>query len=204
MYQSWKFRIVAGGHNIRDLYNAKVMEDVVQYVPASFPGVRYGMAHEGLHSNSASYHGDKRSAYLSTPLGGKAKFLRLPTSFMGRIPRNKRHIRFSYARIRRAMYGFNRSGADFSARVEKKLRSMGWIKVRDVVQGMFYRGKVISIVYCDDMIVSGPKILAFKYFTEIHHELGFSEKSYSSPALMHYVGILGRTKELTEQVHVFS
>jgi hypothetical protein len=92
------------------------------------------------------------------------------------------------------MYGFRRAGADFSSRITKKLESLGWKKIRDAVQGVFIRKDCILVVYSDDMMVSGPRAMAYQFYKEIHTVLGFSLKSFENPVLTHYVGITREVK----------
>ena len=77
------------------------------------------------------------------------------------IPRNKQHVHRPVARVRRAIYGFKRAGADYGAHLKRKMKdlrigSLRARKIRDVVAscwviGDHMTGVVVIIVYVDDV-----------------------------------------------------
>lgn len=185
----WKFRIVAVGNNVKDVYRQQVVEHIVQEVPASLPEVKFGMTYGGFFNPSEARHGDMRGVYLTSILGGKPKFLRIPPYLRHKIPKRRRFRGSPYARVKRAMCGFIRAGADFADRVRRKVVAMGWIRVRDAVMGVYFRGKVVMIVYSDDLFLVGPRVLVIKHFDGLHATLKFSDKSYADSILRNFVGI---------------
>ena len=88
---------------MRDVPNRKVIEEVIQMIPASMPEVRYGMAHAGMFQDGVSLHGDIRAAYITTPIGGTPKFLKVPGYLRHKLPPQKRGLKKPRCRIRLAM-----------------------------------------------------------------------------------------------------
>ena len=86
-----------------------------------------------------------RVVRIDCVLGGAPKFLRLPSYLRHKLPKKRRSPLRKYARIKGAMYGFKRAGADFSDKVRRLVVKAGWKRCRDAVLGVYYRGNIIMI-----------------------------------------------------------
>ena len=194
----WKFRFVVRGNNVVDVFGSQVQEEVLQETPVAMPETRYAYAHAAAQEDGVSLHGDVEGAYLTSDLGGNPRYLRL----RGRlredprvIPRNMQYrLRKPCVRIRKAFYGFKRSGADFGAHFKKKMKSLklrGWVvrKVRDVTSSVWIIGPVLIIVYVDDVSPHGPRKETYEVSWLLDALLGVSEKSKKNPELHRFVGI---------------
>ena len=114
------------------------------------------------------------------------------------IPEKYRHLLRPVCRIRVAMYGLKRSGADFGQKLIKDMTSTGWKKVRDTSPSMWIKLRCLAIAYVDDIGLSGPKGEAYIEYASLDKRIGFGKKSKDHPELTMYAGIcyeaLGFTK----------
>ncbi|KAA8494625.1 Retrovirus-related Pol polyprotein from transposon TNT 1-94 [Porphyridium purpureum] len=124
-----KVRLVAAGNNLRDVGGALTHQDVPYAAPASLASLRVTVALAAARGHSVAKL-DVTSAYLQVQLGGPPVFVRLPKE----LPESRDGV----YRLEKALYGLERSGADFIAETSKKLQAQGW---REVAQSLFVRDK---------------------------------------------------------------
>ncbi|KAA8493471.1 Retrovirus-related Pol polyprotein from transposon TNT 1-94 [Porphyridium purpureum] len=72
-------------------------------------------------------------------------FVRLPEE----LPESKEGV----FRLRRALYGLERSGADFIIEVTRRLNEQGW---KEAAPSLFAREKATLAAYVDDFLLAGP------------------------------------------------
>ena len=164
---------------------------------------RFALCHAASYADGVSLRGDVQGAFPTSDIGGPAKWMRIRGAMRADprvIPRNKQHVKRPVARVRKALYGFKRAGADYGAHLKKKMRQLkvGGLrarKLRDVVASVWIIGDhmtgiVVIIVYVDDVSPNGPRKLAVFVYNELDLFLGFSEKSKENPELTKFVGMV--------------
>jgi len=164
------------GDNVFTAWGERIWEEVIQTVPVGPPEVRLAMGHQALFPTGIGVHGDVDGAYLTTEIAGKPKFLILPKALLGLVPGTKKHLRRPCARIRRALYGLKRAGADFGEKARRILISLGFEEIRDVTASVYVKGNILLIVYSDDHYISGPEKEVRIEYAILDERFGYSKK----------------------------
>ena len=105
---------------------------------------------------------DVTGAYLQSKLGGRPVGIVLPPTLWPESWRN-RGLKRPVLRLRRALYGLQRSGFDWAEKAHDVLSAHGWQVIPDVVDSMYMLQKkgqtCILALYVDDTLASGPREL---------------------------------------------
>ena len=146
-------RLVGLGHAVRDT-TGKVIKNTEDFfmTPASLFCLRL-MLFYTLITNAVCTRSDVRGAYLNAPLGGAAKYLRLPKRLW---PKSWFSMRDPVVRIHRALYGLQRSGFDWDEWFEAILAQKGWKRLAVTGSCIFVRGLCLLLYYVDDLLIAGP------------------------------------------------
>lgn len=187
----WKARFVALGDNVFSAWGERIWEDVIQTTPVGLPEVRLAFTHQALFPQDGGRHGDVDGAYLTTEMAGKPKFLILPKSLWVILPDKKKNMRRPCIRIRKALYGLKRAGADFGEKARRTLISLGYEEIRDVTASVFVKWPIMLIAYSDDHYFSGPKDIVDREFDVLDKTFGYSKKTGEAKgsADIYFVGI---------------
>ncbi len=181
--QKYKARLVADGHNVRTVYGALAEEPELFATNTSLAELRFLVAHALSFADGYAAQADIDGAYLNADLGGAPKFIQLPKQMQemidsgeiwsdhpdlelfqaARVNKTKprggpgigRHIGTVY-RLRRALYGLQRSGFDWADCLKDALAQLGWIAIPER-QHLYKRGFTLMAVYVDDLALGGPK-----------------------------------------------
>ena len=90
---------------------------------------------------------------------GRPVWIVLPPSCWPPEWRNK--YRSPVLRLRRALYGLQRSGFDWAAKAKHVLTKHGWIEIVDVVDSVYMlsgpKGTCLLALYVDDILAAGPE-----------------------------------------------
>ncbi|KAA8491362.1 Copia protein [Porphyridium purpureum] len=150
--QRYKVRFVAAGNNLKSHDGERAEQPVPYAAPSSLAALRLVLAWAAA-CNHAVMGMDMTSAYLQSDLRGDPVFICLPEEAPG--------ARKGVYRLRKALYGLPRAGADFVHETADKLRKAGWT---ERVASVFWRDGVYIVAYVDDFLIVGPqaKILQVK------------------------------------------
>ena len=113
---------------------------------------------------------DVSGAYLQSRLGGRPVWVVLPPAFWPEAWR-KRGMKQPVLRLRKALYGLQRSGFDWAKKAHKVLSNLGWQIVPDVVDALYVlregRSMCIMALYVDDILAAGPGPMLVKSLNAI-------------------------------------
>lgn len=185
----WKARMLVQGCGQRDVYDKPVIDEVIQTVPAGMPEQRLGHAHQAMFDDGIGLVGDVDGFYLTTLLGGVAKFLSIFAALFPLFPDRIKTMKDPVARCRKAFYGFKRAGADAGEKAARKLKKLGFKQIKDVAMSVFVRWPILLIVYSDDMNPNGPAGPCWEAWKQLDKEFVFSKKNPSA-MLTKYIGIV--------------
>ncbi len=101
---------------------------------------------------------DVNGAYLQSLLGGRPVWLALPQHCWPKAWDGQ--YKNPVLRLRRALYGLQRSGFDWAKKARHVLTHHGWVEITDVIDSVFTlsgpTGMCILALYVDDVIMAGP------------------------------------------------
>jgi hypothetical protein len=185
----YKARLVAGGHNERDVYNNRIIEVYVHIVPASLLTIRVLYFHASCFADGTVATGDVTNAYVTSVLLGDPVYLAPPPQ--------RRNARFvdGVLLLHKALYGLKRSGLDWGTKVRRDLTDIFFcLWVRDIGEtSMFRLHNVVIIVATDDFGLGGPKLEVDTLYMKLDLHFGFSQKSKTA----RYGGVMaGLTREV--------
>ena len=155
---TYKARLVAQGCNVRDQNGRKVLADPLE-LPYDVPGGIETLRIFLSMCNALGYEGlvsDIDYAYLHANLGGGPVYMYLPKEL---APPG---MRKPVARLKKALYGLQRSGGDFAHHARSILEKLGY-KSCDIDRNLYIKkvkGEQIFIfLYVDDIFVGTHKNL---------------------------------------------
>jgi len=155
----WKARIVAGGNRLLDINGQHFREKGLHGAPTSLEAIRLVCWWATMNPTHILLQADVTGAYLQSRLGGRPVWVVLPPSLWPQSWRNKGYKQ-PVLRLRKALYGLQRSGFDWAKRAHSVLSSLGWTVIPDVVDAVYIKrdGKQVCILalYVDDILASGP------------------------------------------------
>lgn len=189
LQREWKGRFVILGNNVTDTYGQQIVEDVIQVIPSTMCEARLLFLHRSLTEGGVLLHADGDGAYFTSLLGGKPKFLRMTRHLRSLLHDKFKHFKRPVTRIRVAMYGLKRSGADYGQKLIADVKACGWVKIRDTAPSMWRKGLCLLIAYVDDLGLAGPRREAMPEYAALDQRVGFGKKSKSNPELSLYAGI---------------
>jgi hypothetical protein len=185
----YKARLVAGGHNVRDVFNNRVHEIFIHIVPASLLTIRILFFHASCYAGGIVVTGDVTNAYVNSELGGDPVYLSPPAE-----RKNPKFVD-GVLLLHKALYGLKRSGLDWGTKVRCDVTSIfkyQWI--RDIGEtSMFRKAEVVIIVATDDFGLAGPAPETNLEYDALDKHFGFSAKSREDRTL----GVMaGLTREV--------
>ena len=113
---------------------------------------------------------DVSGAYLQSRLGGRPVWVVLPPACWPKAWHD-RGLKQPVLRLRKALYGLQRSGFDWAKKAHKVFSNLGWQVVPDVVDAVYVlrQGKSLCIMasYVDDILAAGPGPMLVKALNAI-------------------------------------
>ena len=111
-----------------------------------------------MNSTHELLQADVTGAYLQSKLGARPVGIVLPPTLWPESWRN-RGLKRPVLRLRRALYGLQRSGFDWAEKGHDVLSAHGWQVIPDVVMYMLQmKGQTcILALYVDDTLTSSPR-----------------------------------------------
>lgn len=157
----WRFkaRACATGNYVESSSGWQCFEDPDSLVgkPADMTAARLSMI-QTLSTGGDLEQADAQSAYCQAPIKGSPKWLSIPRSLrkVFGIPED---MTMPVCRMRRALYGLQRSSFDWQSHAEEKLQASGWRNCWRGGQGVFHKvfhgQRVLLTIYVDYLIVGG-------------------------------------------------
>jgi hypothetical protein len=166
--KKWKARACANGAWIWDTYGyqTKAVDDDMYNSPVNFRAFRTTMMMAHLRK-WCTRQGDVAGAYLEAELKGPPVFIRLPQQLRPETPAWK-NTQDPFVKLVKALYGLQRSGFDWAAKLENALKELGYHKSQ-TEDGVFYNAEATIVVYVDDLVLCTTRNIAEKAKKDLEH-----------------------------------
>ena len=168
----WKARLVAGGNALLDSCGVHYREENLYGSPTSLEAVRFICWWAVMNPIHTLVQSDVHGAYLQSNLGGRPVWLVLPPLCWPASWRGK--YKQPVLRLRKAMYGLQRSGFDWAKRAHSVLSKHGWVLVPDVIDCVYMlsssEGICVLALYVDDILASGPESMLLESLAAISRD----------------------------------
>jgi len=155
----WKARLVAGGNRLLDINGNHYKEKGLYGAPTSLEAIRLVCWWSTMHADHVLLQADVSGAYLQSRLGGRPVWVVLPPTLWPKSWKDK-GMRQPVLRLRKALYGLQRSGFDWAKKAHSVLSNLGWVIIPDVVDAVYVLrdGSRVCILalYVDDLLAAGP------------------------------------------------
>jgi len=155
----WKARLVAGGNRLLDNHGNHYKEKGLYGAPTSLEAIRLVCWWATMSPEHVLLQADVSGAYLQSRLGGRPVWVVLPPVLWPKAWHD-RGMKQPVLRLRKALYGLQRSGFDWAKKAHKVLSSLGWQVVPDVVDAVYIlregKSTCILALYVDDILAAGP------------------------------------------------
>ena len=166
----WKARLVAGGNRLLDNEGNHYREKGLYGAPTSLEAIRLVCWWATMSADHVLLQADVSGAYLQSRLGGRPVWVVLPPAFWPDAW-HKRGFRQPVLRLRKALYGLQRSGFDWAMKAHKVLSGHGWKIIPNVVDAVYVLKEGTSIclmaLYVDDILAAGPGDMLVKALNAI-------------------------------------
>jgi len=158
----WKARLVAGGNRLLDAHGVHYKERGLYGAPTSLEAIRLVCWWATMNPDHILLQADVSGAYLQSKLGGRPVWVVLPPTLWPEAWRDK-GFRQPVLRLRKALYGLQRSGFDWAKKAHSVLSNLGWAIIPDVVDAVYILrrdGQIcILALYVDDILAAGPSTM---------------------------------------------
>ena len=166
----WKARLVAGGNRLLDNEGNHYREKGLYGAPTSLEAIRLVCWWATMCADHVLLQADVSGAYLQSRLGGRPVWVVLPPAFWPQ-DWHDRGLKQPVLRLRKALYGLQRSGFDWAKKANAVLSTLGWVLVPDVVDAVYTlregSSMCIMALYVDDILAAGPGPMLVKSLNAI-------------------------------------
>ena len=166
----WKARLVAGGNRLLDNEGKHYREKGLYGAPTSLEAIRLVCWWATMCADHVLLQADVSGAYLQSRLGGRPVWVVLPPAFWPK-DWHDRGLKQPVLRLRKALYGLQRSGFDWAKKANAVLSNLGWVLVPDVVDAVYTlregSSMCIMALYVDDILAAGPGPMLVKSLNAI-------------------------------------